>query len=91
MNLNEQKKPHQKILSFDEVMAIFRPSQKRIEIFPRDMTSLEHRGSKSVIIFFKTSPPPPPPHTHTTTPIPSIPRLKIARACRPKKIVEIIE
>ena len=34
---------------------IFRPSQKRIEIFPRYMTSLEHRGSKSMIIFFKTS------------------------------------
>ena len=33
-NLNEQKNPHQKILSFD---TIFRPSQKRIEIFPRYM------------------------------------------------------
>ena len=58
-NLNEQKKRIKNIKFWRSYglskFTIFRSSQKRIEIFPRYMTSLEHRGSKSGIIFFKTS------------------------------------
>ena len=45
-HLNEQKKTHQKILIFDEVMAcqssqIYQPISNARKIFPRCMTSLE--------------------------------------------------
>ena len=54
-NLEEQKKPHQKILIFDEVMAcqsllIFQLISNASKIFPRCMTSLEPNVGNSVYI-----------------------------------------